>query len=303
MKNVQVQASGLVRKGKEISNGLFEFGLAFNLLGQTEGDALGNALSSMGGAADKLSVLAAEQAEKELAEFEEPLNDYIKTVHAVKLALQRRHEKRLTYSTCLADVESNTQQLYKLRAQIGSEAKAYSIEMSLRRAQEAADLARDDFCATSQRVLREVDRFKREKAEDMRRTVLDYINIQVEYNKRMEEIWGALIPELENVTMEQQQQQQHHHHHHGMMTSTVATTTPQNRAAPVSPETTSNPMILQQHQQAVYGFGQSQVPIFENQHHSQYHQQPPQPQQQQPPAPIMGDPMISVQYRETPGPL
>jgi hypothetical protein len=294
MKNVQIQASGLVRKGKEISNGLFEFGLAFNLLGQTEGDALGNALSSMGGAADKLSVLAAEQAEKELAEFEEPLNDYIKTVHAVKLALQRRHEKRLTYSTCLADVESKTQQLYKLRSQIGSEAKAYSVEMSLRRAQEAADLARDDFCATSQRVLREVDRFKREKAEDMRRTVLDYINIQVEYNKRMEEIWGSLIPELENVSMEQQQ-------HHPSMTSPVASTntTPQNRVAPVSPETTSNPINLQQHQQTVYGFGQAQVPHFESQHHSQYHHQP----QQQPPAPIMGDPMISVQYRETPGPL
>jgi sorting nexin-1/2 len=292
MKNVQIQASGLVRKGKEISNGLFEFGLAFNLLGQTEGDALGNALSSMGGAADKLSVLAAEQAEKELAEFEEPLNDYIKTVHAVKLALQRRHEKRLTYSTCLADVESKTQQLYKLRSQIGSEAKAYSVEMSLRRAQEAADLARDDFCATSQRVLREVDRFKREKAEDMRRTVLDYINIQVEYNKRMEEIWGSLIPELENVSMEQQQ------HHHPSMTSPAASTntTPQNRVAPVSPETTSN---LQQHQQTVYGFGHAQVPHFESQHHSQYHHQP----QQQPPAPIMGDPMISVQYRETPGPI
>ena len=87
MKNVSHQASGLVRKGKEIANGLFEFGLAFNLLGQSEGDALGGALSSMGGAADKLSVLAAEQAEKEMAQFEEPLQDYIKTVHSATLLL------------------------------------------------------------------------------------------------------------------------------------------------------------------------------------------------------------------------
>ena len=47
------------------------------------------------------------------------------------------------------------------------EAKAYGTEMSLRRSQEAAEVARDDFAATSQRVLREVDRFKRETAEDM----------------------------------------------------------------------------------------------------------------------------------------
>lgn len=202
MKNVTQQASGLVRKGKELANGLFEFGLAFNLLGQSEADALGDALCKMGETADRLSVLSAEHSDKELAQFEEPLQDYIKMIHAVKLALQKRHEKRLTFSTCLSDVQSKQAQLAKLRAQIGMEAKAYAAEMALRRSQEAADLAREDFTIVSQRVLREVDRFKREKAEEMRRTVLDYINLQVEYNKRMEEIWATLIPQLERVQLD-----------------------------------------------------------------------------------------------------
>jgi sorting nexin-1/2 len=199
MKNISQQASGLVRKGKEIANGLFEFGLAFNLLGQSEADALGSALSSMGETADQLSVLSAEHAEREMAQFEEPLQDYIKMIHAAKLAVQRRSEKRLSYSTCLSEVESKVTQLNKLRMQIGSEGKAYSMEMSLRRAQEASDIARDEFADCSQRVLREVDRFKREKAEDMRRTVLDYIKLQVDYNKRMEQVWSTLVPKLEEV--------------------------------------------------------------------------------------------------------
>jgi sorting nexin-1/2 len=202
MRNVSQQATGLVRKGKEIANGMFEFGLAFNLLGQSEADALGDALRKMGETADHLSVLSAEQAEKEMAQFEEPLQDYIKMIHAVKLALQRRHEKRLTCSTTVADVESKLQQLGKLRMQIGSEAKAYQTEMALRRAQDAEAMAREDFAAVSQRVLREVDRFRRERSEDMRRTVLDYINLQVEYNKRMEQVWATLIPKLESVQLE-----------------------------------------------------------------------------------------------------
>jgi len=202
MKNVSHQASALVRKGKEIANGLFEFGLAFNLLGQSEADALGDALGKMGDTADRLSVLSAEHAEKEMAQFEEPLQDYLKMIHAVTLALQCRHEKRLTYSTCLAEVEAKQSALNKLRTQIGAEAKCYAAEMSSRRAQEAADAARDDFATVSQRVLREVDRFKREKAEDMRRTVLDYINLQVEYNKRMEDVWATLIPQLEKVQLD-----------------------------------------------------------------------------------------------------
>lgn len=291
MRNVSQQASGLVRKGKEIANGLFEFGLAFNLLGQSEADALGGALLIMGETADKLSVLAAEQAEREMTQFEEPLQDYIKTIHSVKLALQRRHEKRLTYSTCLADTESKQQQLYKLRSQLGSEAKAYSVEMGLRRAQEAADAARDDFCACSQRVLREVDRFKREKAEDMRRTVLDYINLQVEYNKRMEEIWSTLIPELEKVPPLDTAS----HHSTSMATS---------HPVAVSPETSQ--MMMQSHQQQQHQQHQQQQPVMQ-----QYYGQPPVLSQydahQQPPvtASVTGDPssMISVQYREAPGGL
>eukprot|EP00565_Helicotheca_tamesis_P005262 CAMPEP_0185729356 /NCGR_PEP_ID=MMETSP1171-20130828/5333_1 /TAXON_ID=374046 /ORGANISM="Helicotheca tamensis, Strain CCMP826" /LENGTH=510 /DNA_ID=CAMNT_0028398175 /DNA_START=90 /DNA_END=1622 /DNA_ORIENTATION=- len=202
MRSVAHQASGLVRKGKEIANGMFEFGLAFNLLGQSEADSLGAALSKVGEAADSLSVLSADHAEKEMAQFEEPLQDYIKMIHAVKLALQRRHEMRLSYTTCLNEVEHKQTNVAKLRATIGAEAKAYSAEMSLKRARDAADAARDEFATVSQRVLREVDRFKREKADDMRKTVLDYINLQIEYNKRMEEVWGALVPQLENVQID-----------------------------------------------------------------------------------------------------
>jgi len=202
MKNVVQHSSSLVRKGKEIANGLFEFGLAFNLLGQSEADALGDALGKMGETADRLSVLSAENAEKELQQFEEPLQDYIKMISSVKDALQRRSERRLTYSTRLSEMESKQSALAKLRMQIGADAKVYAAEMGLRRAQESAEIARGDFATVSQRVLREVDRFKREKAEDMRRTVLDYINLQVQYNKRMEEIWASLIPKLEQVQLD-----------------------------------------------------------------------------------------------------
>jgi hypothetical protein len=202
MKNVSTQASGLVRKGKEMANGLFEFGLAFNLLGQSEADALGDALCKLGETADRLSVLSAEHSDQEASQFEDPLVDMIKIIHAVKQALHKRHEKRLTYSTCLQEVESKNTQLSKMRAQIGMEAKAYGLEMSLRRAQENAEIARDDFATVSQRVLREVDRFKRETTEDMRLTVLEYIRMQVEYNKKMEKIWANLIPQLERVQLD-----------------------------------------------------------------------------------------------------
>jgi sorting nexin-1/2 len=295
MKNVTTQASGLVRKGKEIANGMFEFGLAFNLLGQSEADALGDALTKMGETADKLSVLSAEHADQEAEHFEDPLVDTIKIIHAVKLALQRRHEKRLTYSTCLTEVESKQSQLAKLRAQMGMEAKAYAAEMSLRRAQDAAQAARDDFATVSQRVLREVDRFKREKAEDMRTIVLQYIQLQVEYNKRMEQVWASLIPQLEQVQLDQNANVV------GMGGGGGGGGAPLSSGASGGghpqhqpPQIHSQPMIpnpqqaMQQQQQQQ----EQQGGPFYAAHQQQQPMQPPQPPHQ--------DPMMSVQYREAP---
>ena len=63
--NVHKHTQGLVRRSRDLANGLFEFGLAFTLLGQSEQGVLEYALTEVGHTADKLSVLAAEQAEKE----------------------------------------------------------------------------------------------------------------------------------------------------------------------------------------------------------------------------------------------
>jgi len=199
MKNVSTQASNLVKKGKEISTGLFEFGLAFNILGQSEADELGSALCKMGSTADELSNLTMQEAEREMMDFEDPLKDYLRTIHAVKLALQRRHEKRLTYTTCLSEVNVKRSNLARFRATPGAEARAYGAEMSLKRGEAAADAARDEFATVSQRVLREVDRFKREKGEEMKRVILDYILAQIEYNRRMEQLWANLLPQLEGL--------------------------------------------------------------------------------------------------------
>lgn len=202
MKTVAQQASLLVRKGKDIANGMFEFGLAFTLLGHSEADGLGTALQKMGEAADRLSVTAAEHAEREAQDLDDPIQDYIRMIGAVKLALQKRNERRRDYSHSLALVSQKQLALSKVRGIMGNEEKAYAAEISLQRAQEESDAAREDFATVSQRLLREVDRFKREKADDMRMTVMNYIHLQIEYNRRMEEVWANLIPQLEQVQLD-----------------------------------------------------------------------------------------------------
>jgi len=197
MKRVSNQASGLVRKSKEIANGLFEFGLAFHQLGQSEGEVLGKKLQLVGSTADTLSVLSAQHADAEWKKLEDPFKDYLKMIHAVKLALGRRHDKRVSYTALLHEIQTREVNLHRLRMSPGREGQAYSTEMSIQRYQAAAEVAREDYAECSQRVLREVDRFKREKAEEMKMVVLEFIMLEIELNRSMEKIWGELVPKLE----------------------------------------------------------------------------------------------------------
>ncbi len=201
MKNVVQHTSSLVKKGKETANGLFEFGLAFTLLGQSETDALGGALTQMGHTADTLSVLSAEQAEKESSSFEDPMVDYIRLIASVKSALSKRHDKRVTYSTCISDLNSKQTALAKVQGVPGKEDKVLAAEAAVKNCEETLRASETEFKMCSERVLREVERFKAEKAADMRKTVMDYINLQIEYNKRMEQVWTELVPKLENVNI------------------------------------------------------------------------------------------------------
>ena len=71
----------------------------------------------------------------------------------------------------------------------GKEDKVLLAEAALKQSEEAVVVAKKDFETVTARVLAEVKRFKKDKADDMKKTVMDYIQLQIDYNKRMEEIW------------------------------------------------------------------------------------------------------------------
>ena len=199
MGNVAKHTSGLMNRNRELSTGLFEFGLAFTLLGQTETDPLSTALTKLGHTADQLSLLVTEQTAKETCNFEEPMYDYIRVLGAVKLALGARAKHKHALAIAVADLEQKKALSAKLAGQPGKEDKAALAEHAIDKAAGDVQAARDAFEQVSARVIREMERFKREKAADMRKVVLDYTTMQIEYNKRVEQQWEALLPELDAI--------------------------------------------------------------------------------------------------------
>ena len=153
--NVSKHAQTLAKRNRDVANGLFEFGLAFTLLGQTEHAPLNDALTKLGSCADQLSLLATEHVAREDAAFRDPVDDQIRHLASVKAALGQRQKHKHAVALAEADLSQRKQAAAKLAGRPGAEGRAVAAEGAIQRAREDVDKARRALEVVTARVTRE----------------------------------------------------------------------------------------------------------------------------------------------------
>ena len=125
--------------------------------------------------------------------------DYIRIVQAVKDAMAARTDQRLVLQQRMGSLESKRAAHAKLAGAPGKEDKAQKAQSECLQAESAVEEARMQLDLVTARVMRETERFKQEKAQDFKAAVCDFVNLQIEHAKKVEETWTALLPVLESV--------------------------------------------------------------------------------------------------------
>jgi len=205
IKAVHNHSHALVERNKEMAQALFDFGQAFTLLGQAEGDNLGDAMQQLGQCADKLSRITAVEADKEAQFFDEPIKDYVRLVKQVKAALEVRVQKLHEYESFVAAVEAKKQSRDRLSTARGNDPQMHSVKLNaaeeeLTQAQKSVEKTKEEFDVITRRVFEELDRFKKEKLIDFKSIVLDYVQLQIEYNQEVERSWKEVLPALQALS-------------------------------------------------------------------------------------------------------
>ena len=195
--NVSKHAQTLAKRNRDVANGLFEFGLAFTLLGQTEHAPLNDALTKLGSCADQLSLLATEHVAREDAAFRDPVDDQIRHLASVKAALGQRQKHKHAVALAEADLSQRKQAAAKLAGRPGAEGRAVAAEGAIQRAREDVDKARQALEVVTARVTRELQRFKALRAAELRRAIASYVALQAEHSAALRDQWAELLPDLD----------------------------------------------------------------------------------------------------------
>lgn len=196
MGNVSKGTSLVVKRNRDMANALFEFGQAFTWLGQSEGDSLGTALVQVGNAADQLSVTSTEFAEQESLKLEEPIQEYVRLVGSVKATIARRQQKKANYVNAIGDMEAKQTSYTKALSTAGKEDSAAKKQKELELAQETVDLTKKELDKVTDILLNEFEKFKAEKAADIKMLLANFAKMQVDYHRKAEKIWSDILPQL-----------------------------------------------------------------------------------------------------------
>jgi len=204
VKGLNHDATMLVKSGKEtavslhdMGQSLFGWALAHQSKHCPEGsDSTVNMLSKVSKFSGELSSVIKKKADEETTNFEHALVELQQLVHSIKVALNKRKAHQVTYTTRMKQISSRQAALGKLQRK-GQTSKISGAEQDLADAERDAVVARKDFEAVSQRVVREAERVQPDVERKLTQTIKDYAKIQIEYNKKTLDAWSKLAPHLD----------------------------------------------------------------------------------------------------------
>eukprot|EP00581_Thalassiosira_minuscula_P000911 CAMPEP_0183745666 /NCGR_PEP_ID=MMETSP0737-20130205/66362_1 /TAXON_ID=385413 /ORGANISM="Thalassiosira miniscula, Strain CCMP1093" /LENGTH=484 /DNA_ID=CAMNT_0025981345 /DNA_START=104 /DNA_END=1558 /DNA_ORIENTATION=+ len=128
-----------------------------------------------------------------------PIHDLEWSIKAARLAVKRRKNCQLTYTTYLQQIKNREAAVDKLtNVADRNETKISDAQTLLEASKQSSSKALSELEAVTQRVFREMDRFKRNVDEDLRKIYLSHAKVQVDYSHQMDTEWGKLVQKSSN---------------------------------------------------------------------------------------------------------
>lgn len=148
-----------------------------------------------------LSAINKVKSDENQSKVGSPMNELEWNIKAAHLSIKRRKNCQLTYNTYLQQIKNREATLEKVTMAAAlnqgpgaGDAKIAEAQKLLDTAKQSANKALVELDAVTQRVFREMDRFKRGVDEKLRMLYVSHARCQVDYSQQLDAEWGKLLP-------------------------------------------------------------------------------------------------------------
>jgi sorting nexin-1/2 len=147
-----------------------------------------------------LSAINKVKHDENFLKVSDPIHDLQDKIKGARLALKRRKDHAITYNTFLQQIKNRQATLEKLNQknatspQSQTEHQIVTTQQLLDESNKSSKLALAALEKVTQRVFREMDRFKHTVDSDLRMIYVNHARVQVDYSRQLDAEWNKILP-------------------------------------------------------------------------------------------------------------
>ena len=147
-----------------------------------------------------LSAINKVKHDENFLKVSDPIHDLEDKIKGARLALKRRKDHAITYNTFLQQIKNRQATLEKLNQknatspQSQTEHQIVTTQQLLDESNKSSKLALAALEKVTQRVFREMDRFKHTVDSDLRMIYVNHARVQVDYSRQLDAEWNKILP-------------------------------------------------------------------------------------------------------------
>ncbi|KAI8985457.1 Vps5 C terminal like-domain-containing protein, partial [Pilobolus umbonatus] len=201
LKALLKSVEGVVKQRRELGSATFDFGESMSPLSLAEPNQnLSKHLSILGEIQKKMKGLHEQQAQYDIITLENTIDEYIRIIGSIRIAFNARVKVFQAYQQAEAEYQKKSGLFEKLKIQQKNKTdKVQSYQQELNEMKERVDELQGEYEDISKLIKSELDRFDKEKVEDFRDSVENFLRGMIEHQKQIIRLWQTYFEETEGL--------------------------------------------------------------------------------------------------------
>ncbi|KAI9255970.1 Vps5 C terminal like-domain-containing protein [Sporodiniella umbellata] len=210
LKGLLKSVEGVVKQRKEVGSATAEFGESMFPLASAELDHnLSTHLKVLGEIQKKMKQIHQDQAQYDIITLENTIDEYIRIIGSIRISFHARVKAYQAYQQADSELQRKTALFDKTKAQQKNKPeKMAAFQQEINEARQKVEDLEQEFQDVSQLIRSELDRFDREKVEDFRDSVQQFLHSMIEHQKQIVALWESYFEQTEGLQEEQEEEEE-----------------------------------------------------------------------------------------------
>jgi sorting nexin-1/2 len=199
LQQVHASIEFLVINRKDLSTSTQQFAKSVAVLGSTEENmSLSRALSQLSEVETRIYQLQADQADTDFYVMSELIKDYVCVIHSIKEVLHERVKLHKLWKDAEAALAKKRDEHARLEQQRKVD-KLVTVSQEITELEHRVSKCHEDFDEISATIKKEAARFEKQKVQDFKSTIINYLQCMMNYQQQIATCWESFLPEAKEI--------------------------------------------------------------------------------------------------------